>query len=174
MKTDDAYMGHWTGSCVVQLWLVTHDDVIKWKHFQRYWPFVPGINQWPVNSPAQRPVIRSFVVFLYLNPNEWLRKQSRGWWSEMPSCSLWRHCNVFHLSHHLKQWVSQNRTWVAIDINFSFHSVHNILKYISPINNGYYSMINTLSMPFSLPGYNIVSLMFCKIAHLTQKIYGLS
>ena len=23
-----------------------HDDVIKWKHFPRYWPFVWGIHQW--------------------------------------------------------------------------------------------------------------------------------
>ena len=28
-----------------------HDDVIKWKHFPRYWPFVLGIHQSPVNSP---------------------------------------------------------------------------------------------------------------------------
>ena len=28
-----------------------HDDVIKWNHFPRYWPFVRG-NRWsPVNSP---------------------------------------------------------------------------------------------------------------------------
>ena len=29
----------------------SHDDVIKWKHFPRYWPFVQGIHQSPVNSP---------------------------------------------------------------------------------------------------------------------------
>ena len=23
----------------------SHDDVIKWKHFPRYWPFVPGIHR---------------------------------------------------------------------------------------------------------------------------------
>ena len=27
-----------------------HDDVMKWKHFPRYWPFVRGIHQSPVNS----------------------------------------------------------------------------------------------------------------------------
>ena len=27
-----------------------HDDVIKWKHFPRYWPFVRGIHWSPVNS----------------------------------------------------------------------------------------------------------------------------
>ena len=28
-----------------------HDDVIKWKHFPRYWPFVRVIHRSPVNSP---------------------------------------------------------------------------------------------------------------------------
>ena len=28
-----------------------HNDVIKWKHFPRYWPFVRGIQRWLVNSP---------------------------------------------------------------------------------------------------------------------------
>ena len=34
-------------------WLVdmNPDDVIKWKHFPRYWPFVPVIYQSSVNSP---------------------------------------------------------------------------------------------------------------------------
>ena len=28
-----------------------YDDVIKWKHFPRYWPSARGIHRWPVNSP---------------------------------------------------------------------------------------------------------------------------
>ena len=28
-----------------------HDDVIKWKYFPRYWPFVRRIHRYPVNSP---------------------------------------------------------------------------------------------------------------------------
>ena len=31
--------------------IVLHDDVIKWKYFPRYWPFVRGIHRSPVNSP---------------------------------------------------------------------------------------------------------------------------
>ena len=30
---------------------VLHDDVIKWRHFPRYWPFVRGIHRSLVNSP---------------------------------------------------------------------------------------------------------------------------
>ena len=29
----------------------SHDDVIKWKHFPRNWPFVRGIHRSPVKSP---------------------------------------------------------------------------------------------------------------------------
>ena len=40
----------WTGAqCNIIKW--KHDDVIKWKHFPRYWPFVRGIRRSPVNSP---------------------------------------------------------------------------------------------------------------------------
>ena len=31
--------------------IIYHDDVIKWKHFPRYWPFVLGIHRSPVNFP---------------------------------------------------------------------------------------------------------------------------
>ena len=31
--------------------MINHDDVTKWKHFPRYWPFVRGIHRSPVNSP---------------------------------------------------------------------------------------------------------------------------
>ena len=31
--------------------IIYHDDVIKWKHFPRYWSLVRGIHQSPVNSP---------------------------------------------------------------------------------------------------------------------------
>ena len=31
--------------------ITANDDVIKWKHFPRYWPFVEEIQRSPVNSP---------------------------------------------------------------------------------------------------------------------------
>ena len=78
------------------IWKNSHDDVIKWKHFPRYWPFVRGIPRSPVNSPhTQRPVTRSFEVFIDmdLRLNKRLSKQWWCWWFETPSRSLWRHCN---------------------------------------------------------------------------------
>ena len=42
--------------------------------------------------PSKRAVMKGFVFF-DLRPNKQLSKQSRRRWFEMPSCSLWRHCN---------------------------------------------------------------------------------
>ena len=44
--------------------------------------------------PSQRPVKRSFDVFFDLHQNKRLSKHSRRRWFEMPSRSLYRHCNV--------------------------------------------------------------------------------
>ena len=41
----------WQNSIVKRLELITHYDVIKWKHFPCYWPFVMGIHRSPVISP---------------------------------------------------------------------------------------------------------------------------
>ena len=70
--------------CTDAIKVHVHDDVIKWKHFPRYWPFC---------GPAQRPVTRSFDVFFDLCLNKRLSKQSWGWWFETPSRPLWRHYN---------------------------------------------------------------------------------
>ena len=76
-----------------------HDDVIKWKHFPRYWPFVRGIH------PPHKDLWRgAFDVFFDLRLNKPLSKQSRGWWFETLLRSLWRHCNKMNVSS-LKQCV---------------------------------------------------------------------
>ena len=82
----------WHKDCLVAEW---HDDVIKWKHFPRYWPFVRGTHR---GFPAQRPVTRRFDVFFDIHLNKRLSKQSWGWWFEAPSLSLWRQCNDLSLS----------------------------------------------------------------------------
>ena len=47
-----------------------HDDVIKWKHFPRYWPFVRGIHRSPVNSPHKvqwRGALRFSLICAWIN-----------------------------------------------------------------------------------------------------------
>ena len=58
---------HW---CILA---ITHDDVIKWKHFPRYWPFVRGIHRSPMKSPHKG---QKLWCFFDLRPNKLLSKQS--------------------------------------------------------------------------------------------------
>ena len=68
------------------LFCFVHDDVIKWKHIPRYWPFVRGIDHSPVNSPHKDQWREALVFSLICK----LSQQSWDWWFETPSCSLWR------------------------------------------------------------------------------------
>ena len=45
--------------------------------------------------PPKRQGTRKFKGFLDLRLNKRLSKQSRDWWFETPSRSLWCHCNIF-------------------------------------------------------------------------------
>ena len=60
-----------------------HDDVIKWKHFPSYWPFMGGI-QWPRVNSQHKGQWRGALMFSLICAwmNGW------GW------CPLWRHRNV--------------------------------------------------------------------------------
>ena len=71
-----------------------HDDVIKWKHFPRYWSFVRGIHRSPVYSPHKGQWRGALMFSLICALKRRLSKQSWGWWFEAPSRSLCRHCNA--------------------------------------------------------------------------------
>ena len=75
-------------------YLIPHrDDVIKWRHFPRYWTFVWGIQQSLVNS-LHIGQWRGGLMFSFICAwTKRLDKQSRRWWFETPSRPLWRHCN---------------------------------------------------------------------------------
>ena len=56
-----------------------HDDVIKWKHFPRYWPFVRGIHRSPVNSP-HKGQWRGALMFTLIcaRTNGWVNNREAG------------------------------------------------------------------------------------------------
>ena len=91
-----------------------HDDVIKWKHFPRYWPFVRGIRRWPVNYPHKGQWRGALMFFFDLRLNKRLSKQSWGWWFETPTRSLWRHCNglnqMIHIQAELFKYITALRS----------------------------------------------------------------
>ena len=59
------------------IWI--HDDVIKWKHFPRYWPFVRGIHRSPVNSP-HKGQWRGALMFSLIcaGINVWVNNRDAG------------------------------------------------------------------------------------------------
>ena len=63
---------HYMMSSAPHYCLFVHDDVIIWKHFPLYWPFVRGIHRSPVNSShkGQWRGALSFDVFFDLGLNE--------------------------------------------------------------------------------------------------------
>ena len=56
-----------------------HDDVIKWKHFPRYWPFVRGIHRSPVNFP-HKGQWRGALMFTLIcaRINGWVNTREAG------------------------------------------------------------------------------------------------
>ena len=99
----------------------SHDDVIQWTHFPRYWPF-RGLHRSP-----QRPATRTFDVFFDLRLNKRLSKHWWGWWFETPSCSLWHHCNEISLQRHKRHVVSNQLGVDGLYGSLSFrHTMKNI------------------------------------------------
>ena len=76
-----------------------HDDVIKWKHFPRYWPFVWGIPRSPVNSPHKgqwRGALMFSLICVWIN----------GWVNSREAGDLRR-----HLAHFRPSWRHRNEIW---------------------------------------------------------------
>ena len=65
-----------------------------WQTFSALLALCVGNSPVICEFPSQRPVTCGFDVFFYLRLNKRLSKQSRRWWFETPSHSLWRHWNV--------------------------------------------------------------------------------
>ena len=57
----------------------THDDVIKWKHFPRYWSFVRGIHLSPLNSPHKGQRRGALMYSLICaSINDWVNTREAG------------------------------------------------------------------------------------------------
>ena len=65
--------------CVARSSTAMHDDVIKWKHFPRHWPFVRGIHRSPVNSPHKgqwRGALVFSLICVWIN--DWVNNGEAG------------------------------------------------------------------------------------------------
>ena len=92
---------HWSaGQFVLDIITYPAHQCAWWRHqmeiFSASLALCAGNSPVSHDFPEQRPVTRSFDVFLYLRLNKRLSKQLWGGWAETPSCWLWRHCNGNH------------------------------------------------------------------------------
>ena len=80
-----------------------HDDVIKWKHFPRYWPFVRGIHRSPVNSP-HKGQWRGALMFTLISAriNGWVNNREAG--------------DLRHHRAHYDVIVMMKYTWVKLTV----------------------------------------------------------
>ena len=72
------YFDIWDPS-IVAISVGIHDDVIKWKHFPRNWPFVRGIHRSPVHSPHKvqwRGALMFSLICVWIN--DWVNNREAG------------------------------------------------------------------------------------------------
>ena len=92
-----------------------HDDVIQWKHFPRYWPFVRGIHRSPVNSSHKgqwRRALMFCLIFTWIN----------GWVNNREAGDLRRH--QAHYDIIVMQDIFAHVVWYAL----ASHAWHTKIK----------------------------------------------
>ena len=82
----------------------SHDDVIKWKHFPRYWPFVRGIHRLPVNYPhkgQERRTLMFSLICVWIN----------GWVNNLEAGDLRRYRAHYDVIAMRTTTLLPNMTW---------------------------------------------------------------
>ena len=123
------YLNKWwptflTHICVTQPRWSLHDDVIKWKHFPRYWPFLPGIHRW-------HGALMFSVICAWIN----------GWVNNRETCVLRRHRAHYDVSgkelkcsYFVQAYVCQRKARILRSLDVSA-SVRSRIKHIAKISN---------------------------------------
>ena len=98
--------------------ILQHDDVIKWKHFPRYWPFVRGIHRSPVNSPHKgqwRGALMFSLICVWIN--DWANNREAG---DLRRYRAHYYVTVMRLLNHwtlvymyLRQWTGSSLVQVV-------------------------------------------------------------
>ena len=93
---------------IVSILALHHDDIIKWKHIPRNWPFVWRIHRSPVNSP-HKSQWRGTLMFSLIHAwtNVWINNRDAG--------GLRRYCghyDVIEMILHLFQGVTDTSMFV--------------------------------------------------------------
>ena len=105
--------------------------------------FCEGNSSVPGEFSAQRPVTRSFDVFFDLHRNKQISKQSRRWWFETLSGSLWRHCvsNCVNQSLTRSDWVVA----LLVSLDHSILTNSGLILGLRPANERQRYFVNDVS-----------------------------
>ena len=100
-----------------------NDDVIKWKPFPRYWPFVRGIHRSPMNS-LNKGQWREALMFSMICAwtNGWVNNREAGD-LRRHRCPLWRHFNGIFTTESAPAIVSIAHTHYCGASCFTYYSV---------------------------------------------------
>ena len=94
----------------------THDDVIKWKHFPRYWPLVRGIHRSPVKSPHKDKWRRALMFSLIC---AWIK----CWVNNGEAGDLRRHRVHYDVivmdSHTIHFWMKKSKMFFSLYVHVS-------------------------------------------------------
>ena len=84
-----------------------HDDVIKWKHFPRNWPFVREIHRSPVNFPHKgqwRGALMFSLIYAWIN--DWVNNREAGDLRRQPG-----HYDVIVMWHYICIVIQVRVSW---------------------------------------------------------------
>ena len=97
---------------------IVHDDVIKWKHFPRDWPFVRGIHRPPVNSP-HKGQWRGALMFSLICA--WMNAWTMA--SQITSLTIGEAGDLRRHRAHYDVIV------MGVNIRYYFHAIHIYVRY---------------------------------------------
>ena len=147
-----------------------HDDVIKWKHFPSYWPFVRGIHRSPVNSPHKgqwRGALMFSLICVWIN----------GWVNNDEAGDLRRsqaHYDVIVMEHWFLLNMHRFMLFLCVTIiarrKLCYIFTHNIIKWPGHENDHPMNMIFTLhgNIWNSRPWQIRVAIRWCQNFNLIQ------
>ena len=136
---------------------ISHDDVIKWKHFPRNWPFVQGIHRSPVNSQHKGQWRGALVLSLIC---VWIN----GWVNNREAGDLRRYCPHYDvIVMHVLLWVFVSLVFILL-VNFN----HVLQGYVTCTGQSFYLRSAFRGEPvYICPDHLIctISKIMCYISH---------
>ena len=114
-----------------------HDNVIKWKHFPRYWPFARGIHRSPVNSP-HKDQWRGALMFSYICT------RINGWVNNGEAGDLRRHgahYDVVVMISDINMIYKPLKGWSCVSANTDIQNNCSKLAWAVPVNHSPFKLL---------------------------------